>query len=219
MSIIQNMNHNSSELASIYPVSRETMERLDHFVGLFSKWTKAINLTAPSTLPDVWRRHVADSLQLYALNPGPNRWLDLGSGGGFPGIITAILLLETDGGHVDLIESNLKKAAFLRTALTETGARGTVHAIRVEKAANISSGQNAVSARAVAELSHLLSMASPWMKAGATAWFHKGRDYRAEIENAHRSWTFDLIEHRSKVDQDSVILQIDQAINRQADGA
>ncbi|MCR9136927.1 MAG: 16S rRNA (guanine(527)-N(7))-methyltransferase RsmG [Alphaproteobacteria bacterium] len=198
----------------IYPVSRETLERLEHFVDLFTKWSKAINLVAPSTLPDIWRRHIADSLQLYALNPGPNVWLDLGSGGGFPGVVTAIALLETGGGHVDLIESNQKKAAFLRAALSETGARGTVHAVRADQAAGSMSGHDAVSARALAELGQLLSMASPWLERGATAWFHKGRDYRAEIENARGSWAFDLVEHRSRVDEDSVILQIDQVSRR-----
>jgi 16S rRNA (guanine527-N7)-methyltransferase len=197
------------DLNRVRAVSRETLERLEHFVALFSKWSRAINLAAPSTHSDVWRRHVADSLQIYALNPGPRRWLDLGSGGGFPGVITAILLLETDGGHVDLVESNQKKAAFLRTALTETGARGTVHALRAEAAADSLKGQSAVSARALAELDLLLSLASPWLEAGATAWLHKGRDYRREIAKARRSWSFDLLEHKSRVDADSVILQID----------
>lgn len=203
-----------SDLIGIYPVSRETLERLEHFVDLFTKWSKAINLVSPSTLPDVWRRHIADSLQLYALNPGPNLWLDLGSGGGFPGVVTAIALLESEGGHVDLVESNQKKAAFLRVALAETGARGTVHAVRVEQAAATLSGHSAVSARALAELDQLLGMALPWLEPGATAWFHKGRDYRAETENARGSWAFDLVEHRSRVDEDSVILQFDRVSRR-----
>lgn len=195
------------------------MERLELFVGLFGKWSKAINLAAPSTLPDIWRRHVADSLQVYNLHPGPHHWVDLGSGGGFPGIVTAIVLLETDGGHVDLIESNQKKAAFLRTVLMETGARGTVHATRVEDAARTLSGQTAVSARALADLDKLISLASPWLEEGATAWFHKGRDYRMEIENARRSWDFDLLEHRSRIDETSVVLQIDRVSRRNAEGA
>lgn len=208
-----------SKLVDVYPVSRETIERLEHFVTLFGRWSKAINLAAPSTLPNIWRRHVADSLQVYGLNPGARRWIDLGSGGGFPGVVTAIVMLETVGGHVDLIESNQKKAAFLRTVLTETGARGTVHAIRVEEAAGRLSGQTAVSARALADLDKLIALASPWLEKGATAWFHKGRDYRAEIENARRSWAFDLIEHRSRIDEASVILQIDQVSKRNAGGA
>ena len=184
------------------------MERLEHFVALFVKWSKAINLVAPSTLPQLWQRHVADSLQIFALRPEPVRWLDLGSGGGFPGVITAILLLETSGGHVDLIESNQKKAAFLRQALLETGARGQVHAVRVEDAARTIGKIEAVSARALADLEGLLSLSEPWLTAGATGYFHKGRDYRREVDNARRSWSFDLLEHQSRVDADSVILQI-----------
>ncbi len=185
------------------------MGRLEQFVTLFRKWSKAINLVAPSTLPEVWQRHVADSLQIYALRPGPVRWLDLGSGGGFPGIVTAILLLETPGGRVDLIESNQKKAAFLRRALIETGGRGSVHAVRAEDAAETIDGIEAVSARALAELDMLLGLSEPWLAAGATAYFHKGRDYRREVDKARRSWSFDLVEHQSRVDADSVILQID----------
>ncbi len=207
-----------SDLTAIHPVSRETMERLEHFVALFCKWSRAINLAAPSTLPDIWRRHVADSLQLYALNPGPVCWLDLGSGGGFPGLVTAILLRETDGGFVDLIESNRKKAAFLRTALSETGARGEVHSIRIEEAGRVLKGQQAISARALAPLDTVLTLAAPWTGAGATAWLHKGRDYRREIEAARRSWSFDLIEHRSQVDAESVILQIDRVRDLDAGG-
>ncbi len=198
----------------IHNVSRETMDRIYLFVDLFEKWSKSINLVAPSTLSDVWQRHVADSIQLYRLNPGPNRWLDLGSGGGFPGIITAILLRELGAGHVDLVESNNKKAAFLRNALMKTDANGTVHAIRIESAAEKLNGINAISARALTNLSGLLTYMEPWMIAGATGWLHKGRDYQAEIDNARRSWDFDLVEHISKIDADSIILQISNARRR-----
>ena len=92
-----------------------------------------INLVAPSTLPDIWSRHVADSLQICALHSGPVRWLNLGNGGGFPGVIMAIMLLETPSEKVDLVESNRKKAAFLRRALAETG--GRVHVVRIKDAA------------------------------------------------------------------------------------
>ncbi|MEX3010822.1 16S rRNA (guanine(527)-N(7))-methyltransferase RsmG [Hoeflea sp. TYP-13] len=188
------------------------MSRLEHFVALFEKWSKTINLAAPSTLPQIWERHVLDSAQLYGLNPGPKRWVDLGSGGGFPGVVTAILLTETGGGHVDLVESNQKKAAFLRQALAETGARGAVHAVRIEKAAEDLSGYDAVSARALTDLDGLLTYSMPWLKDGATAFFHKGRDYRREIANARSRWSFDLVEHTSVVDADSVILQIDRVV-------
>ena len=199
----------AQRIRSVVDVSRETLSRLEHFVALFRKWSRAINLAAPSTLPDIWDRHVLDSVQLYALRPGPAHWIDLGSGGGFPGVVMAILLAGTDGGHVDLVESNNKKASFLRQALAETGAAGQVHAIRIEVAGAALPACDAVCARALADLDGLLTYARPWLSRGASGYFHKGRDYRREIENARRTRGFDLVEHESVVDTDSVILQID----------
>src|SRR5262245_22731226 len=118
-------------------VSRETQERLEHFVALFQKWAKTINLTAPSTLNDAWNRHIADSAQIFQIQSSPLTWIDLGSGGGFPGVVTAIMLAELGGGWVHLVESNRKKAAFLRAALRETGARGSIHTERIEDAPSI----------------------------------------------------------------------------------
>jgi len=191
-------------------VSRETQERLEHFVALFQKWAKSINLTAPSTLADAWSRHIADSVQIFQLQPLPRTWIDLGSGGGFPGIVTAIMLAELDDGWVHLVESNHKKAAFLRTALRETGGRGSIHAVRIEDAPAIVENCDFVSARALADLGKLLGFIEPWSKRNASlrAYFHKGRDYRSEIEKAHGDWRFDLLEHKSAVEQDSVVLEI-----------
>lgn len=191
-------------------VSRETQEKLQHFAALFQKWAKAINLVAPSTLDALWTRHIADSARVFEILPGPRTWVDLGSGGGFPGIITAILLAETGGGWVHLVESNHKKASFLRVALNETGARGSVHAIRIEDAPKIIPECDAVSARALAELDKLLDYASPWMSEGrkASAIFHKGRDYRQELDKARDRWDFDLVIHKSMVEADSVLLEI-----------
>ncbi|EJL52256.1 16S rRNA (guanine(527)-N(7))-methyltransferase GidB [Rhizobium sp. CF122] len=191
-------------------VSRETQGRLEHFVALFQKWARSINLTAPSTLDDAWGRHVADSAQIFQIQSAPLTWIDLGSGGGFPGIVTAIMLAELDGGWVHLVESNHKKAAFLRTALRETGGRGTVHAVRIEDAPSIVGDCDFVSARALADLGKLLGYIEPWSKRNITlrAYLHKGRDYRRELDQAHGSWRFDLLEHKSAVEQDSVILEI-----------
>jgi len=191
-------------------VSRETAERLDHFAALFSKWAKAINLVAPSTLNDLWDRHIADSAQIFQLQPTPGTWLDLGSGGGFPGVVTAILLAEQSAGWVHLIESNNKKAAFLRTALAETGGRGSVHPLRIENALNAVSDADYVSARALADLSALLGLIDPWaaQNENLRAYLHKGRDYQAEIENSHRRWHYDLVIHDSVIEKGSVILEI-----------
>jgi 16S rRNA (guanine527-N7)-methyltransferase len=191
-------------------VSRETQERLQHFADLFTKWAKAINLVAPSTMGDMWSRHISDSAQIFQISPHPQNWVDLGSGGGFPGIITAIFLAEQQGGWVHMVESNNKKAAFLRTALRETGARGEVHAIRIEDAAAVIPACDAISARALADLDKLIEYAAPWMvgKENTRAFFHKGRDYQRETQKARGRWVFDLLEHNSAVEQDSVILEI-----------
>ncbi|MDF0697411.1 16S rRNA (guanine(527)-N(7))-methyltransferase RsmG [Rhizobium sp. MC63] len=191
-------------------VSRETQARLQHFAVLFQKWAKAINLVAPSTLDDLWRRHIADSSQIFQIYPEPVRWVDLGSGGGFPGVITAIFLAELQDGWVHLVESNRKKAAFLRTALRETNARGSVHAIRIEDAPAEIGECDAISARALADLDGLIGYAAPWMlgKENCRGFFHKGRDYLREIDEARGRWEFDLLEHKSAVEQESVILEI-----------
>ncbi|MFC5756472.1 16S rRNA (guanine(527)-N(7))-methyltransferase RsmG [Rhizobium sp. GCM10022189] len=191
-------------------VSRETQERLQLFAGLFTKWAKAINLVAPSTMDDMWSRHIADSAQLFQIAPRPQTWIDLGSGGGFPGVITAIFLAEQQQGWVHLVESNNKKAAFLRTALRETGARGEVHAVRIEDAPKLVPACDAISARALADLDRLMEYAAPWMagKENNRAYFHKGRDYQQEIQKARGRWAFDLLEHNSAVERDSVILEI-----------
>ena len=191
-------------------VSRETQERLRHFAELFQKWAKAINLVAPSTLDDLWHRHIADSSQIFQIYPKPITWVDLGSGGGFPGVITAIFLAELQDGWVHLVESNHKKAAFLRTALRETSARGSVHAIRIEDAHAEIGECGAISARALADLDTLIGYSAPWMlgKENCRGFFHKGRDYLREIDKAHSRWEFDLLEHKSAVEQESVILEV-----------
>jgi len=191
-------------------VSRETQERLQHFAALFQKWAKTINLVAPSTLDDLWNRHIADSSQVFQIHPKPVIWADLGSGGGFPGVITAIFLAELQDGWVHLVESNHKKAAFLRTALRETNARGSVHSTRVEDAHAEIGRCGAISARALADLDGLLGYSAHWMlgRKDCRGFFHKGRDYLREIDKARGRWEFDLLEHSSAVEQESVILEI-----------
>ncbi len=203
---------NTSPVAALngLRVSRETSEKIEHFARLFQKWAKSINLVAPSTLSDLYSRHIADSAQIFRLLPEPKQWIDLGSGGGFPGIITAILLAEFNDGWVHLVESNNKKAAFLRVALIETGARGTVHPVRIEEAAKIIPECDAISARALADLPLLLDYVAPWMiqHPNVRAFFHKGRDYRHEIDKAVGRYGFDLVKHASVIEDDSVVLEI-----------
>ncbi|TPW27271.1 16S rRNA (guanine(527)-N(7))-methyltransferase RsmG [Pararhizobium mangrovi] len=192
-----------------FDVSRETQTRLDRFLALFAQWSARMNLVSASTRNDVVERHVADSLQLYRL-VGTRQWLDLGSGAGFPGLIVAIALAERNEGWVDLVESNRKKAAFLRVAVLETGARASVHDVRAEAMIDRVPDCDAVSSRALAPLDQLLGLAEPWLCKGTRTkgWFHKGRDHRSEVSKARGSWQFDLVEHPSRIDRDSVILQI-----------
>src|SRR6266404_652075 len=117
---------------SLMPVSRETEARLDRYVDLLLEWQAKTNLVAPSTLPSLWTRHIADSLQLLALAPAAKVWIDLGSGGGFPGVVLACALAETSGTMVHLVERNARKAAFLREALRVTSSPGMVHFADIE---------------------------------------------------------------------------------------
>jgi 16S rRNA (guanine527-N7)-methyltransferase len=204
------MNESQPAVTIGKDVSRETQKRLEAFAQLFRKWAEKINLVAPSTMAELWSRHITDSLQIYDLSSGPLTWVDLGSGGGFPGIITAICLTETGGGWVHLVESNNKKAAFLRAALNETGARGSVHPVRIETAPELIAGCDRISARALAELDVLCGFIEPWAirNPKLRAFLHKGRDYRREVDISHRRWNLDLVEHQSVVEKDSIILEV-----------
>ena len=187
------------------PVSRETFLRLSAFQATFEKWAARINLAAPSTIPELWSRHILDSAQLLPLAPKALRWLDLGSGGGFPGAVLAVLA-DREGASITLVESNQKKASFLRNAIA--GSPGSVVAKRIEDVWGDFEDAQIITARALAPLNKLLGLAEPWLAAGATALFHKGRDYRREIEESRDAWQFSLVEHPSAIDAASVILEI-----------
>lgn len=190
------------------PVSRETFGDLQAFESEFRRWSAKINLAAPSTLPELWSRHVLDSAQLVPLSNDALRWLDVGSGGGFPGAVVAILMKDRPGARVTLVESNRKKAAFLSTALGRLKAPAEVLAVRIEDAWDRDLQPEIVTARALAPLPALLGLTYPWLSRGARALFHKGRDYKAEIVNSAHDWRFDLVEHRSAIDAESVVLDI-----------
>ncbi len=171
-------------------VSRETWERLDGFVALLLKWQKTTNLVASSTLPYLWTRHIADSLQLPALAPGARRWIDLGAGAGFPGLVIACGLVGV--GQVHLVESNQKKVAFLREAIRTLGLPAIVHAARIEDSlARIEEPFDVVTARALAPLDRLIGYAIPLLKTGALGVFPKGQDVEAELTEAAKSWSIE----------------------------
>jgi 16S rRNA (guanine527-N7)-methyltransferase len=178
---------------ALVPVSRETSVRLDAFVELLLRWQRRTNLIAPSTLPQLWTRHIADSLQLLDLAPRARVWVDLGAGAGFPGLVIALALVGKSGTMVHLVESNTKKAAFLREAQRLTGAPATVHLQRSEDfAASFQGEVDVVTARAVAPLKSLLDLCFPLLgKSGATALFPKGQHAELELEDAAaqmKSW-------------------------------
>ncbi|TGQ35017.1 MULTISPECIES: 16S rRNA (guanine(527)-N(7))-methyltransferase RsmG [unclassified Mesorhizobium] len=190
------------------PVSRETFDRLVEFERVFQKWNRRINLAAQSTLDDVWRRHILDSAQLARIKPDARRWVDLGSGGGFPGLILAFLLAERDGASIDLVESNRKKASFLQAVVGQFGLPARIIARRIDDSYPLVSAPQIVTARALASLPALLELSAPWLTNGARGLFHKGRDYRAEVEESAHRWTFDLVEHSSMTDPHGVILEL-----------
>src|SRR5437660_7384934 len=140
------------------PVSRETEERLDRFVDLLLTWQKTTHLISPNTVPTLWTRHVADSLQLLDLAPSARLWVDLGTGGGFPGLVIACALAEVPGAKIHLVESNAKKSAFLRAAAAAVAVPALVHSERIEDfTAPASDSADVVTARALAPLNRLLA--------------------------------------------------------------
>lgn len=167
---------------SFYDIPDEARRRLDIYADLLLRWQRTINLVAPSTLPDLWTRHIGDSLQVQGAVPDAKRWVDLGSGGGFPGLVTAILLAQTPGAGVHLVESDKRKAAFLRTVIRETGIPATVHAERIETFVPAHDDPvDAVSARALAPLPQLLGWSEKFIESGAIGVFPKGQAVYAEL--------------------------------------
>jgi 16S rRNA (guanine527-N7)-methyltransferase len=207
---------------AIVSLSRETAERLTTFVALIRKWQPAENLISAKTLPEIWRRHVADCAQLVPLFPDTRRWMDVGTGAGFPGMVIAILLADTEGAQVHLVESNRRKCAFLRQAIHATGAAASVREARAE---DVIGGWNLarnpidrVVARALAPLGDLLAMTAPLLEAGVPAAFMKGADSDVEIAAACRSWEFDLVRHASRIGGAGVILGIAHARRKAESG-
>ena len=198
---------------ALTPVSRETLARLDILVALLFEWQARMNLVAPSTLNQVWTRHVADSLQLLEFAQdglGHGRvWVDLGSGAGFPGLVIACALAGTPGTVVHLVESIGKKAAFLRAAAVATGVGAIVHHERIEDfVARGDIAPDIVTARALAPLTRLLELTQPLLKTGAKALFPKGQDVEAELTHASKYWTIRASLKPSKTSPEGRILLV-----------
>jgi 16S rRNA (guanine527-N7)-methyltransferase len=181
-----------AEAFALTPVSRETEERLGRFVDLLLAWQKTTHLVSPASIPKLWTRHVADSLQLLDLAPNARLWVDLGSGGGFPGLVLACALAEKPGALVHLVESNNRKAAFLREAVRITGAPAVVQAMRIEKfVANFAALPDAVTARALLPFKSLMNHSFSLLSRGALGLFPKGQDVGVELTQAAKYWNID----------------------------
>jgi 16S rRNA (guanine527-N7)-methyltransferase len=191
------------------PVSRETEERLAAFVALLDRWRKTTNLIANPTFASVWTRHIADSAQLIALAPEARRWVDMGSGAGFPGLVIAIQLADVRGAVVHCIESDGRKCAFLREAARATQAAAMIHHVRVEAIEPESLGAvDAVTARAFAPLPLALKLARPWMERGAIAVFPRGESAREQIAALPEASVYAIEALPSLVNPKAAILRI-----------
>ena len=183
-------------------VSRETLDRLTVFADLLVRWNARINLVSARDLDQLWVRHIADSLQLMPDLPIGADFIDLGSGGGFPGLVLAI----ATGNPVTLIEADLRKASFLREAARATAAPATVQAGRIEQARLPPTG--IVTARALAPLPQLLGWASRFLDADGVCLFLKGRGAGAELTAALAEWHMTVSQRASRTDPDGVILSL-----------
>lgn len=191
-----------------FDVSRETAERLDLYLALLVKWNKAINLVAPATLDQAWDRHFVDSAQLLSIAPeAATNWVDLGSGGGFPGLVVAVLARELRPGlHVTLVESDARKAAFLTEVAWQTGLAARIISGRAETVPPL--GADLLSARALAPLTVLLGLAERHLAPGGTAVFPKGAQADSEIKEALETFRFRLQKIPSQTDPDAAILSV-----------
>lgn len=197
--------------AAAFGVSRETVERLETYANLLLKWRNAVNLVAPGTLDDIWHRHFADSAQLVALAGDDARvWLDLGSGGGFPGLVVAIMLANRRGSVIHLVESNARKCAFLRDVSRATGATVEIHDTRIETLSGADTVLRAdvISARALSPLERLLGQAAPFFGPDSRGLFLKGRNAEQEVRAARRRYAFEATLHPSRTEKSARIVEI-----------
>jgi 16S rRNA (guanine527-N7)-methyltransferase len=188
-------------------VARETLRVLTIFVDLLTDWNQRVNLVAPSTLPDVWRRHVLDSAQLVPLIPPEAKTIvDLGSGAGFPGMVIAIMLADRLGLTVHLVESTQKKCRFLEAVAAATGAPVKVRWIRAEQLTGLKA--DVITARAVAPLDRLFALAHLFFKPATVGLFLKGRSLNDELTGATKSWRLDATPIPSRSDPSGVVLRV-----------
>lgn len=200
---------NSQHTPSDLNVSRETFERLEVLAELLEKWNRRINLVSKQSIPHLWERHIKDSVQILACADiqSNSHWVDIGSGGGFPGLVIAAALPElAEGAKITMIESDIRKCSFLRSALREMGVTGHVICQRIES----TEPQNAdiLSARALSDLTNLLGFADHHLSKDGQALFPKGVNWKKEVLEAEESWSFTHEAIKSKTQEGAVILKI-----------
>jgi 16S rRNA (guanine527-N7)-methyltransferase len=195
-------------LTGFEPVSDTTIDRLTSFVSLVAKWNPTINLVAKSTISGALHRHILDSAQIFRCAETSHRlWLDIGSGGGFPGIVVSALALQYRPDlKVILVESDKRKCVFLSEAARSMGLTVSVLSKRIEDLPH--QAVDVMSARALAPLSKLCGYAYMHLKPGGLAVFPKGAVWRDEVEEARRSWSFNLAHVQSVTDERASILYL-----------
>ena len=219
------MNENDAEAEGILSgLPDDVRRRLKLYADLLVRWQSTINLIAPATVRHLWTRHIGDSMQVQAAAPQARLWIDLGSGGGFPGMVTAILLSERADARVHLVESDKRKAAFLRTVARETGAPAIVHAERIEAVVSqTDEAVDAVSARALAPLPKLIEFAHPFLERGALGVFPKGESAATELTRlaGDRRFRIESVPSRMRTGSSLLlvrILSVPEAAERVAGG-
>ena len=194
-----------------FDVSRETIEKLKCYEAELRRWQKAVNLVAPSTLDEIWHRHFADSAQLAQLVPAHAKHLaDIGSGGGFPGLVLATMLNEIRDIRVTLVESDTRKAAFLRETARRIEIPVEILSTRIESDASVAALNDVdiIVARAFAPLRRLLSLVSAVFSYQTVGVFLKGREIAQEIDRAREDWTFEVELRESLTDAEGRIAVI-----------
>ena len=187
-------------------VSRETFLRLKEYEKLLFKWNAKINLVSKSTLVNFWNRHILDSAQfLSSVGEKAGKWVDLGSGGGLPGLVVAILSDEIEPvNKLFLVEADVRKAVFLKTVCRELGLKVEVYNNRIEELPPMSA--NIVSARALAPLKTLCLYAKNNLEKDGEAVFAKGENWKAELVEAQKKWIFSYEAVKSTLHEGSVVL-------------
>jgi len=206
------------DVAARFDVSHETLDRLEVYVDRLKTWQRSINLVGPSTIDDIWERHIADSLQLMTMAPDWARtWVDLGSGGGLPGLVIAAARHGIEGFEMHLVDSHTRKCAFLNVAARAMGLTVHVHNQRIEQLGNsdLRPRADVISARALAPLSRLCDLAEPFMWKNTVCLFHKGQDVESELTQSSRYRTMAVVQTPSLVGGSGTILRLEGITNEQ----